>query len=61
MDEWTIIDGIYEFNVQYISIWIYFVEFHRIWRILPIISPKVETSLFASYLRELQKKLKVEW
>ena len=42
-----------EFNFHYITIWIYFVEFHSIWRSLPIISPKVETSLFASDLREL--------
>ena len=53
MDEWTVIDGLYEFNVQYIIILIYFVEFHSIWRSFPIISPKVETSLFASDLREL--------
>ena len=53
MDEWTVIDVLYEFNVQYISIWSHFVEFHSIWRRLPIISPKVEASLFASDKREL--------
>ena len=50
---WNVIYGLYEFNSHYISIWSYFVEFHSIWRSLPIISPKVETSLFASDLREL--------
>ena len=53
MDEWNIIDGLYESNVQYISIWSYFVEFHSIWKRFPIISPKIETSLLASDLREL--------
>ena len=53
MDEWTVIDGLFEFNVQYISIWSYFVKFHSIWRSLPIISPKVETSLFVVDLREI--------
>ena len=61
MDEWNFIDVLYEFNVQYISIWSHFFEFHRIWRRLPFISPKVETILFAYDLRELQKTLKVEW
>ena len=53
MDEWNIIDGLYEFSVHFIIIWSYFVEFHSIWRILPIISPKVETSLFVVDLREI--------
>ena len=53
MDEWNVIDGLYEFNVQYITIWSYFVEFHSIWRSLPIIPPKIETSLFAFDLRDL--------
>ena len=53
MDEWIVIDGLYEFNVQYIIIWSYFVEFHSIWRSFLIVSPKVEFSLFTSDLREL--------
>ena len=53
MDEWTVIDVLYEVNVQYISIWSHFVEFHSLWRSFPIISPKVEISFFASDLREL--------
>ena len=61
MDEWTVIDGLYEFNVKYMRIWSYFVEFHNIWIIFYVISPKVETSPFASDLMELQKTLKVEW
>ena len=61
MDEWNVIYGLYQFNFHYISIHSYFVEFHSIWRSLPIIFPKVETSLFASDLRELYQKLKVEW
>ena len=60
MDEWTVIDVLNEFNVQYMRIWSHFVEFHSIWRILPIIYPKVETSIFAYDLRELSQKLKVE-
>ena len=61
MDEWNVIDVLYEFNVQYIIIWSHFVEFHSSWRRFPIISRKVETSLFASDLRELYQTLKVEW
>ena len=53
MDERTVIDVLYEFNVHHIIIWSHFVEFHSIWRRFPIIFPKVETSLFASDLREL--------
>ena len=53
MDERNVIDVLYEFSVYIIRIWSYFVEFHSIWRSFPIIFPKVETSLFASDLREL--------
>ena len=52
MDEWTVINGLYEFNFQYISIWSYFFEFYSIWRSLPIIPPKVETSIFEYDLRD---------
>ena len=61
MDEWTVIYVLYEFNVYYIIIWSRFVEFHRIWRRLPMISPKVETGCFASDLRQLKQTLKFEW
>ena len=53
MEECTVIYGLYEFNFHYISIWSYFVELHSIWRSFPTISPKVETSIFASDLMEL--------
>ena len=61
MDEWNVIDVLYELNFHYIRIWSYFVEFHSIWRRQAIIFPKVETSIFASDIRELQQTLKVEW
>ena len=61
MDEWNFIYGLYHFNVHYIRIWSYFFVFHSIWRSFPIIPPKVETSLFAYDLRDLQQTLKVEW
>ena len=61
MDEWNVIDVLYEFNFHYIRIWSHFVEFYSIWRRFPVICPKVETSIFAYDLRELYKTLKVEW